>query len=496
MRRRHSVLGLTVLVLAAACAGRFVVNAPILNSVFGTGPGRPEDAVLAARVRLPDGFAISVFAEGIRARTLRFSETGDLLVSAPRDGAILLLAADRNGDWQTDDQRVLLEGLDRPYGLDLDGTWLYVAEGNAIGRIGFDAVTGQTRGSYERIVEGLPAGGNHWTRTLRVGPDEHLYVTVGSSCNVCEEEDPRRAAMLRYRLDGSGEEIYATGLRNSVGFDWRPGTGELFATDNGRDLLGDDFPPCELNRVVVGGFYGWPYANGMGVPDPDEGEGKGDRIEASISPVHAFGAHTAPLGITFVHGAHAPVEFQNSALVAQHGSWNRSRKSGYKVVSLHWEPDGSIEERDFATGFELDENVIGRPVDIALGPDGAFYLSDDYAQVVYRIARGRAPVATSQAPSMRDDDPLAGVAAQDEAAAAARGAALYATHRCFRCHDAERADEGVVPVDYRPALAHHDLASLQAFLAAPPPPMPAYPLDRAQRRDLAIYLLSSSRSID
>jgi glucose/arabinose dehydrogenase len=493
MRRRHTALALAVLVFAAGCTGRCVVNAPILNSLFGTGAGRPDAAVLATRIRLPDGFDISVFAEGIRARTLRFSEAGDLLVSAPRDGRVLLLGADRNGDWQSDEQRVLLEGLDRPYGLDFHGEWLYVAEGSAIGRVRFDAARGQTRGSYERIAEGLPDGDNHWTRTLRVGPDELLYVTVGSSCNVCEEADPRRAAMLRYQLDGSGEEIYATGLRNSVGFDWRPETGELIATDNGRDLLGDDFPPCELNRVVAGGFYGWPYANGMRVPDPDEGKGKEDRIEASISPIHGFGAHTAPIGITFVHGAHAPVEFRNTALVAQHGSWNRSRKDGYKVVSLHWQRDGSIEERDFATGFELDEDVIGRPVDIALGPDGAFYLSDDYAQVVYRIARGRAPAAHARTPTPRADDPLAGVAAQDEAAAAARGAALYVTHRCFRCHDAERSDEGVIPVDYRPALAHHDLASLEAFLAAPPPPMPADPLDDAQRRDLAIYLFASNR---
>ncbi len=206
---------------------------------------------------------------------------------------------------------------------------------------------------------------------------------------VCEEKDPRRAAILRYRPDGTGEEIYATGLRNAVGFDWRPGSGELYATDNGRDLLGDDFPPCELNRIVKGGFYGWPYANGDRVKDPDYGDGQGDRVRASIPPVHAFRAHNAPLGITFVRGQGVPPAYRHAALVALHGSWNRTRKDGYKVVSLHWREKGGIEERDFAVGFEVDGNVIGRPVDVVEGPDGAFYISDDYASAVYRVAFGR-----------------------------------------------------------------------------------------------------------
>ena len=148
----------------------------------------------------------------------------------------------------------------------------------------FDPSTGRAAGGFERVVTGLPGGGNHWTRTVRFGPDGRLYVSVGSSCNVCIEKDQRRAAIVRYRPDGSGEEMFATGLRNSVGFDWQPGDGQLYATDNGRDLLGDDFPPCELNRIVEGGFYGWPIANGDRVPDPDHGKGQEARIAASIRP--------------------------------------------------------------------------------------------------------------------------------------------------------------------------------------------------------------------
>jgi hypothetical protein len=186
---------------------------------------------------------------------------------------------------------------------------------------------------------------------------------------------------MRFHPDGTGGEIYATGLRNAVGFDWRPEDGELYATDNGRDLLGDDFPPCELDHVVQGGFYGWPVANGNRVPDPDFGKGAEARIAASIPPVHGFRAHNAPLGITFLRGQDLPEDYRGAALVALHGSWNRTRKDGYEVVSLHWRADGAIEERDFLTGFldRSDDEVVGRPVDVAEGPDGAVYVSDDYA---------------------------------------------------------------------------------------------------------------------
>lgn len=192
--------------------------------------------------------------------------------------------------------------------------------------------------------------------------------------------------MLRFRPDGSGEETFATGLRNSAGFDWHPESGALYATENGRDLLGDDFPPCELNKLVRGGFYGFPVANGNRRPDPDLGEGEGKRIEASIPPAHSFAAHNAPLGMTFVRGRGVPESYRGAALVALHGSWNRTKKDGYKVVSLHWGSDGSIEERDFVTGWLVDDNVIGRPADVTEGPDGAFYIADDYAGVIWRVA--------------------------------------------------------------------------------------------------------------
>jgi glucose/arabinose dehydrogenase len=378
------LVGATALACSLFLPDRFAVNAPIRHLLWGASGALPNEQTMAG-LRAP-GLRVGVYAQVPNARWLRLTPTGDLLVSVPRDGRIALVERDRDGDGTADAQRTLVEGLDRPHGMDLYEGWLYVAEADAITRIPFDAEDGRVTGDPERVVTGLPTEGSHWTRTVRVGPDGWLYVSIGSSCNVCEEEDERRAAMLRFRPDGSDGEIFATGLRNAVGFDWRPGTQELYATDNGRDLLGDDFPPCELNRVVRGGFYGWPYANGARVPDPDLGSGHEQEITSSIPPAHEFAAHNAPLGITFVRGAPKGSALEGAALVALHGSWNRTRKDGYAVVSLHWNDDGSIRQEPFLSGFLVDDRAIGRPVDVVEAPDGVFYVSDDYAGVVYRLA--------------------------------------------------------------------------------------------------------------
>lgn len=475
-----------------ALPGGWIVNTP----AFSADP--PPLTELQQHITLPPGFTINRYADGLEnARMLLWTDAGDLLVSTPRQGKVWLVRRSADAGATAGGQRVLLDNLKQPHGLAYRDGWLYVAEGDAVLRIRFDPATGAVSGAPERIIRGLPAGGNHWTRTVHIGPDGKLYLTIGSSCNVCIEGDTRRAAMLRFDLDGGGEEIYATGLRNAVDFDWQPGTGALYATDNGRDLLGDDFPPCELNRVVRGGFYGWPFANGDRVPDPDQGAGHAAEAAASLPPAHGFGAHTAPLGITFYRAPRSaaaaafPTPYIGAAFVAQHGSWNRSKKSGYQVVALHFRPDGTIREEPFATGFMIDEAVSGRPVDVAVGPDGALYVSDDFTGSIYRIAYGQAPPpGAAPVAHATPRNPLAGLSRQAIQAASRRGAALWQASGCAACHSASQA----APNAYRPLDAlssKYSLESLTQFLQTPPPPMPAYPFSDAERRDLALYLMTA-----
>jgi glucose/arabinose dehydrogenase len=509
MRRILIMLVLVLVTGVGACSlllpERFAVRGPILDSLLGRGIESPDESLVESRFRVPDGLTVEVFAEGVEnARMMRLSPGGDLLVSQPKLGRVLHVLRDGDGDGRSDGQRPLLEGLDRPHGIDFHAGHLYVGETGSIARVpvaedGPDTI--RVLGEPERIVEGLPAGGNHWSRTLRFGPDGGLYLHVGSSCNVCEEEDARRATILRFAPDGSGEEIYAAGLRNSVGFDWQPETGALYATDNGRDLLGDDYPPCELNRIERGAFYGWPYANGDRDPDPDLGAGHAERIATSAPPAHAFRAHNAPLGITFLRHPDHPETLRGAALVALHGSWNRTRLDGYKVVSLHWRPDGSIEERDFLVGFERDEQVIGRPVDVIEARDGSILVSDDYSGTIYRIHRGEPAASTTsplviadpRQPERSADEVLAGLDPETLRALDTEGDALFDRHACGACHLEAEATAGVVVRPLQALAARYEIDDLARFLATPTPPMPVFELSEAERRALAVHLLSRFR---
>ena len=427
--------------------------------------------------------------EGTRKRVV-FTRGGDLLVSRPHAGDIVLLRRDADGDGHPDAVEPLIEDLQRPLGMDFAGQWLYIAESNRIGRVRFDHDKGTIAGTYQPLVEGLTSNGNHWSKTLRVGPDGLLYLAQGSTCNICREEDDRRATMMRFQPDGSAGEIIATGLRNSVGFDWAPWSGELYATDNGRDLLGDDFPPCELNLIEPGRFYGWPYFNGANLPDPDMGPDPLAEQRQATAPVHDFRAHNAPLGIAFVDNTGWPSAYDRTALVALHGSWNRSVADGYKVVSLHWTGNG-IEERDFLTGFNQDGDISGRPVDVAQGPDGAIYVSDDYAGAIYRVSYGDSGTspglpATSRAGNRLDAGPPDWLAEADLPAMASRGAVLYQRYGCSECH--ERGRNPVLLNDLAERLGY---GAVVDALAAPQAPMPVYPLSEIEQRELAVFLLSS-----
>ncbi len=398
-RSLFTVLALLILIVATAAllsrAGPYAVSdfGVLWAAATGRGGDAPSPALVAARLRAPPGFAVATWASGVAgARMLAVTAAGDVLVSQPRSGRVTLLGADRDGDGASDRRVTLLAGLDRPHGIELHDGWLYVAEQTAVSRVRFDTARGAVAGVLERVVAGLPGGGNHWSKSLRIGPDGALYVAVGSTCNVCVEADERRATLLRFDADGRNGRVFARGLRNSVGLDVAPWDGALYATDNGRDLLGDDFPPCELNRIEDRAFYGWPYVNGFGRLDPDLGRGREALAAVARAPVHGFRAHNAPLGLRFLRAPGRPAGFERAALVALHGSWNRSQPDGYRVVSLHWRDDGAIEERPFLTGFLEGGSIIGRPVDIAEAADGTLYVSDDFGGVIYRV---RYPVAAA-----------------------------------------------------------------------------------------------------
>lgn len=467
------------------------INGPLLDFMLGRQIEAPSQQTLQSRFKLPDGFHLGIFARDVtNVRTIRSTETGDILATSMRPGEIILLHRDDDGDGASDGRTVLASGLNAPHGIALYQGYLYIGENHRIVRAPFDA-TSRTLGALETVFEGLPEGGNHRTRAIGFGPDGLLYVTVGSSCNVCIEEQPYRASMLVMNPDGTGARTFATGLRNSVGFDWHPATGGLYATDNGRDLLGDDTPHCELNLVEDGTDYGWPYAYDDRQSDPDFGPGNEDKVLASRPLVHGFGAHRAPLGIRFFNPMTAPAGYNGAALAALHGSWNRSKLAGYKVVSLHFTDEGSVTERDFLTGFEQDEDVIGRPVEIAFGLDGAIYISDDYAGVVYKVGWGSMTVPGFVAAETEGVDPLGGLEEMALFDLNEKGAVVFAENGCGACHDPALAAQGIQVKEFRGLGTRYDIGTLQALFAKPPGPMPSFDLSGDDSKALAVYLLKN-----
>ncbi len=343
---------------------------------------------LQGRLDIADGYRFTVFATGLgRARVIRQTQGGNFIVTAARDGKVLLVRADGNGDGRSDSAAVLLRGLTRPHGLMIEGDTVYIAESHRISAYALRDENDPDQARLERlhtVFDNLPNDGGHNTRTITRGPDGRLYVSVGSSCNVCIEENSWRASIVRF-TEGGTAEVFASGLRNSVGMDWHPKTGQLYAVNAGRDILGDDFPREELNLVEQGNHYGWPFVNENNVPDPDFG----DKAPAGIEftpPVHMFTAHSTPLSIQFLRHQ-KDMEPGTVALVARHGSWNRSTKSGYDIVLVRFHPGGQITEEPFITGFERNEEVIGRPVDVYETTDGAVWITDDFAGAVYKVTR-------------------------------------------------------------------------------------------------------------
>ena len=340
----------------------------------------------APQVSLPPGFHLEVFASDLGGpRFMVLDPTGTLLVSIPSRGRVVALP-DKNGHGKPDAVVTVADGLTQPHGLAFKDGQLYVAETGRILRFHYDPAS-MKASQPSVIVPSLPSGGGHWTRTLAFGSDGRLYVSIGSSCNICRESDSRRAAIMRYRPDGSSGELFASGLRNAVGIAFHPGTGVLWATVNERDWMGDDVPPDLITEVREGGFYGWPdcfTAGGRRVPDSRVL--KGERCPAMITPSLEIQAHSAPLGLAFYTGQLFPAEYRGSLFVAYHGSWNRSVPTGYKVVRVKFDAGKATAVEDFATGFLSAGTVSARPVDLLVGRDGALYLSSDqFARDIFRI---------------------------------------------------------------------------------------------------------------
>lgn len=339
------------------------------------------------QVSLPDGFRIAIYAEGVdNARQMALGDDGTLFVGTRRAGDVYAVT-DRDGDQVADQVRVIDTGLKMPSGLAFRDGALYVAALDRILR--YDDIESRLDQPPEPVVviDTLPDETHHGWKYIRFGPDGLLYVPVGAPCNVCDEEG--FAEIRRLRPDGTGMETYARGVRNSVGLAFHPGTGELWFTDNGRDWLGDDLPDCELNHAPVPGLhFGFPYCHQGDTPDPEFGAGKACADYAP--PALRLGPHVAPLGLAFYTGDMFPPEYRGNLFIAEHGSWNRSEKIGYRLKRVEFGPDGQVAGQSvFAEGWLQGDEVWGRPNDVLVMPDGALLVSDDEAGVIYRISYGR-----------------------------------------------------------------------------------------------------------
>ena len=364
----------TMLLALAAVAGLAAARAALAEIRLDT-------------IRLPAGFTIDLYAEGVaNARAMALGARGTVFVGSRAAGNVYALV-DEDGDQRADKGWLIDSGLDMPSGIAFHDGALYVGAVSRILR--YDDIEARLADPPPPAVvtDRLPDSSHHGWKYLAFGPDGKLYVPVGAPCNVCDPDSPF-ASMLRMNADGSGAEVFARGIRNSVGFDFHPGTGELWFTDNGRDMLGDDRPPCELNRARAPGLhFGFPFCHGGVIQDPEFGRGRS--CAEFEPPAQPLGAHVAPLGMKFYTGTMFPPAYRGQVFIAEHGSWNRSRKIGYRVSLVRIDPAGAATAYEtFAEGWLQGQDNWGRPADVLVMPDGALLVSDDQAGAIYRISFG------------------------------------------------------------------------------------------------------------
>jgi glucose/arabinose dehydrogenase len=347
----------------------------------GQAQGEPVNFPL----RLPEPLQIGLFSTGLGApRDLALSTGGTLLVSVPQSGEVVALP-DKDNNGRADEKKVVLSGLRKPHGLAFYEGKLFVAEETRLVRYTWSEEN--LSAQEEKELFALPAGGRHTSRSLAFDLEGNLYVSLGSRCDTCFESEPWIGTVVRTNSEGDSSEVYSTGLRNAVFLTQRPNTNQIWTTEMGRDLLGDDLPPDEINLLQEGGNFGWPVCYGDRVYDSRFGQRTPEHCQSTISPKFALPAHVAPLGLRFIDSPQFPSDWRGDILVALHGSWNSTKPVGYKVVRLEVNGDEVLGMQDFLTGFLDGREALGRPVDLEFDNNGTLYISDDKAGVIYRVTR-------------------------------------------------------------------------------------------------------------
>jgi glucose/arabinose dehydrogenase len=365
---------------------------PFATKSSGNGPGSAK-APAGFLPTVPPGFHVNVFATSLRnPRFLLTAANGDIFLAETGDGKVIVLH-DPQGTGGAQQQEVFADNLRRPFGLAFHDDYLYVGNTGEVVRFKFDQKTSKRLGEAEHIVD-LPPGGGHFTRTLAFGPDgKTLYISVGSSGNLDIEKDSRRAAVLACDPDGKNLRVYASGLRNAVGLALEPHTNVLWVAVNERDELGDNLPPDYFTSIKDGGFYGWPYSYIGDNVDPRVQPQKPDLVAKAIIPDVLLGAHVAPLQFAFYNATQFPESYRGGAFVAEHGSWNRATRAGYQLAFVGMKDGKAVADPvPFLTGLVPDptgHNVYGRPVGVAVAPDGSLLVSDDGNGTIYRISYGK-----------------------------------------------------------------------------------------------------------
>lgn len=395
-----STLGVLAAVTALlGCAGQ----ANVEGQARGTAPERNQASQSARpasradapalpldRITLPEGFAIGIYASGLREpRSMTRGAKGTLFVGTRQTGNVYAVV-DRDNDQRADEVFTLASGLNMPNGVAFRDGALYVAEVNRILR--FDGIEDRLSNPPKPVVvyDKYPTDTHHGWKFIAFGPDGLLYVPVGAPCNICDERgrDERYASITRLRPDGTCPEVFAHGVRNTVGFTWHPETKAMWFTDNGRDMMGDDIPADELNHAPRAGMdFGYPYCHGGDVKDPEFGNRRA--CDEFVKPAQKLGPHVAALGLRFYTGTMFPAEYRGQLFIAEHGSWNRSTPLGYRVMLVKLQGDNVVSYEPFAEGWlgKGETRAWGRPVDVEVMPDGALLVSDDRANVIYRIYR-------------------------------------------------------------------------------------------------------------